>query len=154
MNVRAAGAALVAATVLGTGVAAHAAGTTHRAKIRKVTLHYTTGCGAVVDVDGNGVTGSPGACALSAEYQLTRKRTEKYLSIVVTDQTGRAVPGSLWLSSGAGTADSEAFCGALKNFPMTKSSYPMDLNSGVATSCPGEPTTGTIVVTYSNIPIK
>ena len=153
INARAIGVLLVAASVLGTGAGAHAA-TAKKAKIRKVTISYTGGCGFDVNVSGNGVAGAPGACALGDNYQLAKKGKEKYLSIAVTDQSGQPVSGSLWLSGGTGNAVSEPFCGALKNYQMTQSTYSMDLNAAADSACPSLPTSGTIVISYSNLPLK
>lgn len=147
--------ASIAALVLGTGFGAHAA-VDHKVKpkVRTVKVHYTGGCGFVVNVSGTGVTGAPGSCAVGATYSIAKKKTEKYLSIIVTDQTGQPVSGSLWLSGGTGNAVDEPFCGALKNYRMSQANYTMDVNAGADTDCPGLPTTGTIVVKYSNVPVK
>ena len=147
--------ASIAALVLGTGVGAHAAvGTKVKPKVRTVTVKYTGGCGVAVNVSGTGVTGAPGTCPLGATYSLAKKKTEKYLTIAITDQTGNPVSGALWLSGGTGNAKDEPFCGALKNYPMAQPSYTLDLNAAADTSCPSAPTSGTIVIKYSNVPVK
>jgi hypothetical protein len=155
INGRVVGASVISALVLGSGVGAQAA-VSHKVKpkVRTVSISYTGGCGVAVSVAGNGVTGAPGACVLGATYQVAKKATEKYLSIAVTDQTGRPVSGSLWLSGGAGNAVNEPFCGALANYPMAQSSYTLDINAAADTGCPGVPTAGKIVIKYSNVPVK
>ena len=145
LNSRAAVAAGAAAVIAVTTIAAQAGETGTRTK--KYT--YQGGCGVSVQVSGNGVSGTPSQCVLGADYGLKRKSTEKYLSITVTDSTGQAVPGEIWLSGGVGNAQSVPFCGSLKNYKMTQTTYRLDLNMGVNTDCPGEPTSGTITVTYS-----
>jgi hypothetical protein len=152
---RALATASIAALVLGTGVAAHAAvDKTARAKVRVVTISYTGGCGVAVNANGTGVTGAPGACPVGGTYDVAKKGKEKYLSIAVTDQSGRPVSGALWLSGGTGNAVDEPFCGALKTYRMTQASFTLDLNNAADSACPGVPTSGKIVIKYSNVPVK
>jgi hypothetical protein len=155
INGRAVGAVVVCGMLLGTGAGAHAA-VSHKVKpkVRTVSISYTGGCGFAVNVQGNGVTGAPGACALGGTYSLAKKGKEKYLSIAVTDQSGQPISGSLWLSGGTGNAVNEPFCGALANYPMAQSSYTLDINAAADTACPSAPTTGKIVIKYSNVPVK
>lgn len=148
------GTAFVAVLVLGTGVGAHAATAKTKPKVRRVTISYTGGCGTVLNADGNGLTAASGVCPVGADYKLVKKSKEKYLSIVVKDRAGVAVSGTLWLSPGTGNATSQPFCGAMKNYPMAQSKYTMDIDAGVDSSCPGEPTAGTIVISYSTAPLK
>ncbi|MDQ1706502.1 MAG: hypothetical protein QOF18_2868 [Frankiaceae bacterium] len=153
VNARVLGGAAVAALVLGTGVGAQAAG--HRKPVKKVrttTVAYQGGCGFDVAVGGTGGSGTPGVCPVGATYTVTRKSTEKFLTIIVADQTGRPVSGSLWLKGGAGTAVAEPFCGSLKNYRMGQDTYTLDLNAAADSTCPGAPTTGKLTIKYSNLP--
>ena len=142
---------LVALAAVGAvALPSQAAATKVKPKVRTVTITYSGGCGVSVSVEGSGVTAAPGLCATGDTYNLAKKGKEKYLSIAVTDQTGRPVSGSVWLSSSA----NEPFCGAMKNYQMGQPTYTLDLNGAADTSCPGVPTSGKIVVKYSNVPIK
>ena len=143
---------LVALAAVGAvALPSHAAvGPKVKPKVRTVTITYSGGCGVSVNLAGSGVTAAPGICASGQTYTLAKKGKEKYLSIAVTDQSGRAVSGSVWLSSSA----NESFCGALKNYRMGQPTYTLDLNAAADTSCPGVPTSGKIVVKYSNVPVK
>ena len=145
-----------AALAAGSGVAAHAAdaSTSARAKVRTVTIKYTGGCGFNLNAEVLTSSGAPSSCALGQNYALARKAGEKYLTIVVADQTASAVSGSLWLKGGTGTAVDKPFCGSLKNYLMGQSTYSMDLNASADATCPGAATTGTVVIKYSNVPIR
>lgn len=153
LNIRVVGGAAVAALVLGSGIGAQAA-THHKAvkKVRTTTVTYQGGCGFAVGVSGNGVSGAPGSCAVGENYTVTRRATEKYLTIKITDQTGRPVSANLWLSAGTGNAVNEPFCGTLKDYRMAQATYTLDLNAAADSSCPGVPTTGKFTVAYSNLP--
>lgn len=144
---------LTAAAVMlaGSGVAAHAAGDAKRPlKIRVVTVQYTGACG----VDVVAATGTAGVCPPGAgDYALKRKSGEKYLTILVKDGATSKVSGDLWLSTGA-MAKVQQFCGTLKNFAMAQPTYSMNLNDSANPSCPGAPTSGTLTIEYSNLPLK
>ena len=152
VNARALGGAAVAALVLGTGFGAHAA--TERKPVKKVrttTVKYQGPCGFDVNVKGTGVTGAPGTCPIGQTYTVSRRTGEKFLTIVVTDQTGRPVSGNLWLSGGTGNAVNQPFCGSLRNYRMGQDSYTLDLNAAADSTCPGVATTGKMVIKYSNL---
>lgn len=145
------GAAAATVLVTGTALAAHAAPAATKLHTRTVKISYSGGCGIVTPA----VVGAPGACVLGDNYDVVRKTGEKYLTIKIADKTGKAVSGEIWLSGGTGNAVQYPFCGGLKNYRMGQSAYTMDLNEGVDATCVGGvATSGTITVTYSNLPVK
>ena len=149
------GVAAAAVLVAGSGVAAHAADAGKKPlKARIVTIQYTGGCGFNLNAEALTASGAPGSCAAGANYDVQRKSGEKYLTILVTDQTGSPVSGSLWLKGGTGNAVSEPFCGALKNYVMKQSAYTLDLNTSADPTCPGAATTGTMQLKFTNLPLK
>ena len=124
---------------------------------RTVKLTYQGGCTAeFVTPVVKGAT-SPGACTNigAANWALASKVGEKFVSLSVTDQTGRAVPGQFW-EKGSGTAnDTEiGFCGSMKNYQIPAAgSILLDLDAvGAVPSCPGIATQGTVTLTFSNLP--
>jgi len=142
--------ALVAVAAVGAVALPSQAAGAVKPKVRTVTISYSGGCGIGVNVEDNGFTATPGVCATGKTYDLAKKGKEKYLSIAVTDQSGRATSGSVWLNMSA----AESFCGSLKNYRMGQPTYTLDLNVAADTSCPGLPTSGKVVIKYSNVPIK
>ena len=150
------GGTAIATLVLGTGFAAEAATAAHKKIVRHASFDYQGGC--AVDVSNPAVTGtaSPGTCVVGEHYDITRQAGEKYLTISVTDQTGRPVGGEIWISDGTGTGDAtnQPVCGELKNYRMGQASYSLDLNTSVAPACPGAATSGSIAVTYSSYRLK
>jgi hypothetical protein len=155
------GGALVGVMIFGTALGAEAATKKKPAKpvkhTRTVTLPYRGGCTAEISAGGVTGGGSLGACTAigAANYSLTAKPGEKYVSISVADATGRQVPGQFWEKGGGTANDTEiAFCGAMKNYKFpADGSILLDLDAvGAVTSCPGTATEGTIKLVFSNLP--
>lgn len=156
------GGALVGVMVLGSAIGAEAS--THKKKAKKpvkvtrtVTLSYNGGCTAEVSAGGASTAGSPGACSSvgAANWSLTPKVGEKFISITVTDASGRSVPGQFWeKGSGTGNDTEIPFCGAMKNYQFPIGSpVLLDLDAaGAVASCPGFATQGTIKAVFSNLP--
>ena len=147
---RAVGFLVVGTLLVGSAVGAEAATKKKVVKhTRVVSYQYTGGCGRDVAV----AVGDTTPCGVGTTWQLAAAKTEKFVSIAVTDATGRPIGGEIWLSSGTGNATDQAFCGSIKDFPMGQSSYNFDINSPSLTpSCAGAATSGTVTVTYSNLP--
>ena len=152
------GGALVGVMIFGTALGAEAATKKKPVKhTRTVTLAYRGGCTAEVNVGGNSGAGSPGACSTlgAANYALTARAGEKYVSISVADASGRQVPGQFWeKGSGTGNDTEIAFCGAMKNYRFpADGSILLDLDAvGAVATCPGVATQGTIKLVFSNLP--
>src|SRR4051794_14779954 len=160
-GVRLIGSALVGVMVFGTALGAEAATKKKVKKLvkhtRTVTLAYRGGCTAEIDAGGATGGGSLGACSTlgAANYSMTAQKGEKFVSITVTDASGRKVPGQFWEKGGGTANDTEiAFCGAMKNYQFPASgSILLDLDAvGIVTSCPGTATQGTIKLIFSNLP--
>jgi hypothetical protein len=156
------GGALVGVMVFGSALGAEAA-TKKKAKkrvvrhTRTVTLAYNGGCTAEISAGGATGGGSLGACSTvgAANWSLTAKPGEKYVTVSVADATGRSVPGQFW-EKGSGTAnDTEIpFCGAMKNYQFpVGGSILLDLDAaGAVAACPGFATQGTVTLVFSNLP--
>jgi hypothetical protein len=115
---------------------------------RTVTMSYTGACGAhVVDVaDG---TAAP-ACPPGTNPALSSNPGEKYMSITVTDGSGRPVHAELW----SGASELPDFCGSVHNYAL-KDGDPSDMTwdaASVDPGCPSTATSGTITIIYSNLP--
>jgi hypothetical protein len=148
---RAVGALVIGTLVLGSAVGAEAA--TKKPKVvkhtRVVTYQYNGGCGRDLAV----VVGDTSPCGVGTTWTLARQKGEKYLTIAVTDQTGRPVGGEIWLTGGTGNATDQAFCGSIKDFQIFQDSYNLDVNSpSLSTTCAGAATVGSVKITYSNLP--
>jgi hypothetical protein len=147
---------LIATTLLATAVGAEAATKKKPVKVvkhtRVVTLSYRGGCTVEVPVG----AATPGQCAAigAASYSLTAQKGEQYVSVSVTDATGRSVPGQFWIQGSQVAGDTEiAFCGSMKNFKFPVPAFDLDLDAvGLVASCPGVATSGTIKLTFSNLP--
>jgi len=158
---RAIGGALIGVMIFGTALGAEAATKKKPKKpvkhTRTVTLSYKGGCTAEINAGGASGGGSLGACSSigAANYSLSARPGERFVSVTVADATGRQVPGQFW-EKGSGTAnDTEiAFCGAKKNYQFpADGSILLDLDAvGAVTSCPGTATQGTIKLVFSNLP--
>jgi hypothetical protein len=150
------GGALVGVMVLGSALGAEAA-TKKKVKkpvkvTRTVTLKYAGGC----SIETPAVVGSlTSSCSTvgAAGYAVATKATEKYVTVTVTDATGRAVPGAFWEGSGT-TSSTNDFCGALKNYVVPAGgSVKLALDAvGGRRACPGVATQGTIKLVFSNLP--
>lgn len=153
------GGALVGVMVLGSAISAEAA-THHKKKVRKpvkvtrtVTLSYTGGCTldlVAVGASERGTCSSVGA----AGWDLPLKTGEKYVTVTVTDASGRATPGAFWEAGGAGgTSTTVPFCGAIKDYVPQTGTATLALDAvGAITACPGLATEGTVKVVFSNLP--
>src|SRR4051794_18090370 len=91
------GTVAIATLVLGSAVGAEAATKKKVVKhTRTVTLTYRGGC----TIETAAVTGNDSDVCHAfggADAELTAKRGEKYVSVKVTDATGRNVPGQFWV---------------------------------------------------------
>jgi hypothetical protein len=147
---------LIATTVLATAVGAEAATKKKSTKVvkhtRTVTLTYNGGCTIEVPVG----AAAPGQCAAigAASYDLTAQKGEQYVSVSVSDGSGQTVPGQFWITGSSVGGDTEIpFCGSLKDFKFPVASFSLDLDAiGLVASCPGAATSGTIKLTFSNLP--
>lgn len=152
---------VVAALVGGSAVGAEAA-TKKKAPpkpkkfTRTVVLKYTGGCTAEVNGGGLSTAGAPGACSNvgAANWAQSAQPKEKYVSVTVTDASGRKVPGQIWIKGSGVANDTEiAFCGSMKNYQFVASDFTVDLDAvGAVASCPGTATQGTVTLVYSNLP--
>jgi len=148
------GAALVGVMIFGTALGAEAA-TKKKHKVvrhtRTVTLSYKGGCsvdtpeGAVSDTSGCSGFGGGG-------WEVPTQAGEKYVSVTVTDATGRNVAGAFWEGSGTNSTTTD-FCGSMKDFTAGPGSVVLALDAvGARTACPGLATQGTVKLVFSNLP--
>jgi hypothetical protein len=144
------------------GSAAGAEAATKKKKVvkhtRVVTLKYTGACTVAGNTPAVTFAFSSSSCPPgAADYSgFDAQPGEKYLTVKVTDSTGRPVHGELWLTTGSGTAandKNQEFCGALTDYLLTQRTFSLDLDAAtVDASCPGGATSGTITATWSNLP--
>lgn len=126
--------------------------------IRVVTFSYRGGCSlnlgdsSLVEFTGD----DPSACqAAGTAFTISPVSGEKYVSVTVTDKSGRPLHGEIWLSGGAASATDAPFCGSISDYAGLQpgSNYPLTLDA-VSTdpSCASAATEGTVTITYSNLP--
>jgi hypothetical protein len=146
------GGAVVATLVLGSAVGAEAAAKKPVKHTRTVKVAYTGGCGIVVNVAGSGASAAPGNCVLGGTYDVTPNKGEKYVTLTVSDATGRPVGGEIWTVSNGTSSQNQPFCGGVKDFILT-GGVTVDLNTpALDSTCPGGATQGTLTIAYSNLP--
>lgn len=147
------GGALVATMVIGSAVGAEAA--TKKKVVRHtrtVTLTYNGGC----TIETPAVTGNDSDVCHAfggGDWEQTAKAGEKYVSIKVTDASGRNVPGQFWVKGTTLHDTPIPFCGALKDFQFPSAAIQVDLDAlGGTSKCPGVATSGTVTLVFSNLP--
>lgn len=159
-SARLVGGALIGVMVLGSAIGAEAATkkkpAKHKAPVkvtRTVKLSYTGGCTADIVAVGASERGTCSSFGAGG-WNLPLKATEKYVTVTVTDASGRAVPGAFWETGGTGgTSKTVPFCGAMKDYVAPTGTATLALDAvGVVTSCPGLATQGTVTVVFSNLP--
>jgi len=157
-SARLVGGALVATMVLGSAMGAEAATKKkkHKAVVkttRTVKLSYTGGC--TVETPAGGAS-ERGQCSSfgAGGWDLPLKAGEKYVTVTVTDNSGRATSGAFWETGGtAGTSKTVPFCGAMKDYAPPTGTATLALNAvGAVADCPGAATQGTVTVVFSNLP--
>lgn len=83
-------------------------------------------------------------------------RTDRFVSVAATDNTGRPLAMTLWTAGwGTNSATSQQICGSAKDVPVPVGSddYHLTINAVSAdANCPGVATSGTIVISVSNMP--
>lgn len=152
------GSALVGVLVLGSALGAEAATKKKPKKpvkvTRTVTLSYTGGCTLETPAVGASLQGTC-SNAGAAGWEMATKTGEKYVTVSVTDASGRATAGAFWEAGGAnGTSTTTKFCGAMKDYVVpVGSTVKLALDAvGATTACPGFATQGTVKVVFSNLP--
>ena len=152
------GGALVVLMIFGTALGADASTKKHhKAVVKKTTrtvkLSYTGGC--TLDIVAVGAS-ERGQCSSvgAAGWDLPLKAGEKYVSVTVTDHSGRATPGAFWETGGTGgTSKTVPFCGSTKDYTAPAGTVTMALDAvGAIAGCPGLATQGTVTVVFSNLP--
>ena len=154
-GVRLIGSALVGVMIFGTALGAEAA-TKKKAKkpvrhTRTVTLSYVSGC--TVDTPA-GAASETGNCATfgGGGWDITARPGEKFVTVTITDATGRNVGGAFWEGSGTNSSTTD-FCGSMKDFTTGPGSVVLALDAvGATTKCPGFATQGTVKLVFSNLP--
>jgi hypothetical protein len=146
---------VIAGLLAGTSVAADAATKHHKVvkHTRTIVLSYTGGCGIdATKVMGNAECGV-GSKSVRPEYTVNANPGEKFMTMTVADASGQPVHGEMWTSAGVGNATDVPFCGKYTDQPIPQQSFQVDVDGLAADpSCPGFATSGTITITFSNLP--
>ena len=122
---------------------------------RVETLTYAAPC-AVHAANGDGTHPSATAilpvCLTSGLPRIsTAPKIEPYVSLTVTDTTGRPVHGEIWTQAGNGDAQYIGFCGTLRPTSIPPGAYIVSIDSvSIDPTCPSVGTSGTIAVKYTN----
>lgn len=149
------GGALVGVMIFGTALGADAAVKKKPKKpvkhTRTVTLAYKGGC--TVDTPAGSLSDTSGCSGFGGGgWEVPTQPGEKFVTVTVTDATGRNVGGAFWEGSGTNSSATD-FCGSMKNFTTGPGSVVLALDAAGATpACPGLATTGTVKLVFSNLP--
>jgi hypothetical protein len=116
--------------------------------VRTVTFTYDNPC--AVTLQSSAIFGPGGSFCTSAS-QISTSRTEKYMSVTITDKTGQSVPVT-FVEDGSSAAW-DIICGKATDLSVAPNDT-YDLNPAVAIGdkCPVAATTGTVTVKLSNLP--
>jgi len=118
--------------------------------VRTVTFTYGHPCAVTVN---SALVWGVGGSYCDATSQVTTTKTEKYMSVTITDKTGQSVPVTFVEDASASTSSWEIVCGRSTNLDVAPNDT-YDLNPAVALgdTCPVGATQGTVTVKLSNLP--
>jgi hypothetical protein len=118
--------------------------------VRTITLKYSNPCGATLQ---SSAVYGPGFTNCTTPYQISTSKTEKYMSVTVTDATGQKVPVTFIEDASSGSVAWEVICGKGTNLAVSPNdTYDLNPVLAIGDTCPVPPTQGTIVVKLSNLP--
>jgi hypothetical protein len=118
--------------------------------VRTITMNYDRPCG--VTLNSSAVYG-PGVENCVGDYQISTSKTEKYMSVTITDKTGQVVPVTFVEDASASSVAWDIICGKGTNLAVSPSdTYDLKPIVSLGDTCPLPPTQGTIVVKLSNLP--
>jgi hypothetical protein len=162
MNARPSGIAVLALAVLASGGAADAATRKPPPKpprrVQTLSFSYLASQSAhtMLGPGGQMCVSATAAPQLAPCFEISPASWVKYMSLSSKDQSGQAVPLSLWgATTGVNANGQETFvCGKARNIPVGRGdAWSISVNLvSVEPTCPGPATTGTITVTLSNLP--
>jgi len=116
--------------------------------VRTITFTYNNPC--AVTVQTSVYHGSGGALCTTAS-QITTSRTEKYMSVTISDKTGQSVPVTFFEKGSS--APWEIVCGKGTDLGVTPNdTYDLDPAFALGDKCPVTATTGTVTIKLSNLP--
>jgi len=118
--------------------------------VRTVSFTYAHPCAVTI----NSAAGyGPGGSYCDATSQITTSKTEKYMSVTITDKSGQSVPVTFVEDASARTASWEVICGKSTNVDVAPNDT-YDLNPAISLgdTCPIAATQGTVTVKLSNLP--
>ena len=118
--------------------------------VRTVTFTYAHPCAVTFN---SAVGYGPGGSYCDATSQITTSKTEKYMSVTITDATGQSVPVTFVEDASSSTTSWEVICGRQANVDVAPNDT-YDLNPAVSLgdTCPVAATQGTVTVKLSNLP--
>lgn len=118
--------------------------------VRTVTFTYAHPCAVTIN---SAALYGPGGSYCDATSQISTSKTEKYMSVTITDKTGQSVPVTFIEDASAGTASWEIVCGKSTNLDVSPNDT-YDLNPAISLgdTCPVAASQGTVTVKLSNLP--
>jgi hypothetical protein len=118
--------------------------------VRTISFTYSNPC--AVTINSAAVYG-PGASNCPTDFQISTSKTEKYMSVTITDKTGQAVPVTFVEDAVASSASWEVICGKSVNTDVAPSdTYDLNPAFSIGDTCPVSATQGTVTVKLSNLP--
>ncbi|MDQ1686329.1 MAG: hypothetical protein QOC82_3066 [Frankiaceae bacterium] len=116
--------------------------------VRTVTMPYTNPCAVTLNTS---AAYGPGATGCATGYQVTTSKSERYMSVTITDATGQTVPVT-FIEDGANDPWA-IICGKSTNIAIAPNdTYNLEPAFAVGDTCPISATQGTITVKLSNLP--
>lgn len=119
--------------------------------VRTISFTYSNPCGFTLN--SSVVYGPGGTDNCPPAAQITTSKTEKYMSVTITDKTGQSVPVTFVEDAVVNKVSWDIICGKATNLAV----YPNDTYDlrpvvAVGNTCPVPPTQGTVTVKLSNLP--
>ena len=119
--------------------------------VRTITFTYSNPCGFTLN--STAVYGPGGSVNCPSAAQITTAKTEKYMSVTITDKTGQSVPLTFVEDASANRVSWDIICGKATNVDVSPNdTYDLDPVVAVGNTCPVPPTQGTVTVKLSNLP--
>lgn len=121
--------------------------------VRTITFKYSNPCGFTLNSRAGYGPGGTITSECPAAAQVSTSKTEKYMSVTITDATGQAVPVTFVEDASATTVAWEIVCGKATNLEVSPSdTYDLNPVVSIGDTCPVPPTQGTVTVKLSNLP--
>ena len=119
--------------------------------VRTISFTYNNPCGFTLN--SSLVYGPGGSANCPSGALISTSRTEKYMSVTITDKSGQAVPVTFVEDASINRVSWDVICGKATNLEVSPSdSYDLNPVVAIGNTCPVPPTQGTVTVKLSNLP--